>query len=134
VTALPADDRLEILALYARYCHASDTNDIDRVAACFAEDCIFESAKGRYEGRAAVRAFAAQLAAEMPGQRHQTTDHLIEPIAQRPDAARGRAYYTFSLVREGRLATVVTGVYENEFAKLGGRWYIQRHLGLPDRS
>jgi hypothetical protein len=70
----------------------------------------------------------------MPGQRHQTSDALIEPVPGDRKRARGRAYYTFSRLREGRLETVLTGVYETEFMEEGGRWRIDRFRGVPDRS
>jgi SnoaL-like domain len=129
---LSADDRLEILGLYARYCHGFDTADSDAVAACFSEGCVFQTGRKTHEGRQAVRSYVAELAAELPGQRHQTSDALIEEIPGRPDAAHGRAYYFFSQVLEGRLVPIMTGVYESEFARVDGRWVIDRHRGIAD--
>src|SRR5207237_1313918 len=100
--------------------------DADLVADCFAEDCVYETGRKTHEGREAVRRYVGELADEMPGQRHQTTDALIEAVPGRADAARGRAYYVFSLVDDGHLRTVLTGAYENEFVKVDGGWRIQR--------
>jgi uncharacterized protein (TIGR02246 family) len=130
---LSAEARLDILGLYARYCHGFDTADSDMVASCFTEDCVYETGRATHRGRAAVRRYVAELAAEMPSQRHQTTDALVQAIPGQPGRARGRAYYTFSVITDGTLTTVLTGVYENEFLEVDGRWHIHRHRGLADR-
>jgi hypothetical protein len=91
---LSADDRLEILGLYARYCHGFDLADSEAVAACFSADCVYRTGRATHRGREAVRRYVAELAAELPGQRHQTTDALVEELPGRPDAARGRASST----------------------------------------
>ena len=59
---LSADDRLDIMELFARYSWAIDLADASEVAACFATDGYFDHLwQGRVQGHAAIIANLEQL-------------------------------------------------------------------------
>ena len=92
LAAVSTADQLEIQELVSRYNVAIDRSDVDGWLACFTEDGSFQGVAGRYEGLAAVRAFAEDLTtsdewAPYRPMRHWTTNFIIEYDGG-PDAAR----------------------------------------------
>ncbi|MGH8220470.1 MAG: nuclear transport factor 2 family protein [Steroidobacteraceae bacterium] len=84
-----AQDRTEIVELYARYSWALDTGDTDAYVALFTEDGeateetrggTVETYKGHEEIRRLVRKFHDR--ADFPGHQHQMAQFLFEPDPQ----------------------------------------------------
>lgn len=82
-----AVDRMDILQLFARYCHIVDDCTWDKLPEVFAEDAVFdysslgETVQGRRTRMNGVREFMDFLTATMagmgPGLTHFMTNHLI---------------------------------------------------------
>ena len=80
-------DRMDILQLFAKYCHIVDDCTFDRLPEVFAEDAVLdysslgETVQGRRTRMSGVREFMEFLTATMagmgPGLTHFMTNHLI---------------------------------------------------------
>ena len=131
-----ARDRAEIADLMARYLFAMDYHDADAYAACFTEDGVLDYAMGTLEGREAIRAEAHTFAAKI-GEvfkdwqgRPAKLRHLVHQKAIRIDGDRawntGLWWEMTNGGPEGSLATPSVGTYEDELARVAGRWLFRR--------
>lgn len=114
--ALSTADRLEILELVARYNHAIDSGDGPGWADTFTEDGVFETARGKTEGRDALAKFVEGFATNMPGARHWNNNHVIEADG---DGATHTCY--LMLLRPGADPASTTR-YVDRLVKVGGAW------------
>ena len=120
---LSADDRLEIAATIARYCHATDAGDGAATAAEYTEDALLEVV-GAFQARG--RDAIAQIGA-MPNKPR----HWVNNIAIHGHASEARAVVSFAAVPAGG-SVAATGRYESVLSKqLDGRWKIaeKRYTG-----
>ena len=120
---LSADDRLAILELDARYCHAADGGDIDALLDLFTEDGGIERGGALVRGREGFAALAGQLAARYRMLRHWTANHVTDGDG---DAAAHRCYWLTIHLVDGRLAILGTGTYEDELVKTAAGWQFRR--------
>ena len=120
--------RVEIVELFARYCHSVDHGEADAWAALFAPDGSFEVAGVmRLEGAEQLRSMPGVVANHGEGKwRHQVTNLAIEPGAE-VDTASVRAYGLVTDWREGGKPVSFTD-YEILLRRLGGAWRIQTLL------
>ncbi len=141
-------DRAEIEDLMARYLFAIDYHDWDAYVATFAEDGEITFASGSFKGREAIREAVTRFA-EGIGRFYHTEDgqpaklrHIVlqTVIRVEGDRAWGRSQW-LEMANHGpgdepKIGTY--GVYEDEFAKVDGRWLIARRNVLnefiPNRS
>lgn len=114
-------DREEIRTLPVRYCHCVWQKDLDGYANLFTEDGSFgtnDPTLPRAQGRAALRAMiGGQLDVSKP--RPFIHNHVVELLG--PDRAKGTCYVEVRLLREGK-KWLLTGWYNDEYAKVGGEW------------
>jgi len=131
-----AQDRAEIEDLMARYLFAMDYHDCDAYAECFTEDGVLDYAMGRLEGREAIRAEARVFkdkVGEIFRDWHGNPAKLRHTIGQQAIRIEGdRAWNTgfwWEMTNggpEGSVATPSFGTYEDELARVGGRWLFRR--------
>jgi uncharacterized protein (TIGR02246 family) len=114
--------RESIRDLVARYNANGDSGRFDPMLELFAEDAVLEVPGRRLEGRAAIRAFLAGVAAGEGGRprvrvlRHFTATLQID--LEDEGAARGRCYY--QVLTEKGLDH--WGRYVDRYRREGGRW------------
>lgn len=133
-------DQLEIQELVTRYNHAIDHGDVETWVDCFTGDAAFEGVAGRYEGRAALRAFAVDLTsgpdwAGYRPMRHWTTNVVVDYDGG-PEAARMRADHLLVRAEDGGMKLLVMAVYRDRLRRDGGRWRFAERVvevlgGLP---
>ena len=127
-----ARDRAEIEDLMARYLFALDYNDLDTFIATFTDDAVFDFARGRIEGKAAildaVRTFKARI-----GEHYKDEDgnpavlrHVLAHTAIRIEGNRAwtRAQW-FEMANDGpgkSLKMGTFGIYEDKLERVDGRW------------
>ena len=114
-------DREEIRTLPVRYCDRVWQKDPDGYAKLFTEDGWFatnDPKLPRAEGRANLsKMIAEQATAANP--RPFIHNHVVELLG--PDRAKGTCYVEVRLMREGK-KWLLTGWYNDEYAKVGGEW------------
>jgi hypothetical protein len=95
---LSVEDRLDIEELFARYCWALNTGDIDGVLACFTADGFLEHPpQGRFNGHAAIRAIVEELWYARPGWfvgRQHLANHFL--MQRAGEGVRVKAYWTIA--------------------------------------
>lgn len=112
---------MDIRSSLVELCAGFNAHDLDRIMACFADDCVLEMPRGsapwgaRFEGRDAVRAALAARFAGLPDVHYGDAEHFVDAAAATgisrwlltgttPDGARrevrGCDFYTF---RDGRV-------------------------------
>jgi uncharacterized protein (TIGR02246 family) len=124
-------DRLDILELFARYCHAVDSRDPDAVVDCFTEDGLFDSSlTGPHRGRAEIRERIERGRARPPDwQRH----FLLNPIIELDgDRATFRAYMLITWIKNDRTTLRATGHYHGTVVRDGDRWRFQERYMVAD--
>ena len=122
---LSAEDRVEILDAYGRYCHAFDSGDAQTAAALFAEDGRFAYVGSRdFAGREAIAALFERRHAGAPGIRHLVSGIVVEPS---PEGASGRAYVVVLRMGPGEPLRVITiGQYDDLWVRLAEGWRLKR--------
>jgi hypothetical protein len=137
-----AADRAEIEELMARYLFAIDYFDWDAYVATFAKDGELEFASGTYKGHAAIREAVTRFAVGI-GRVYHTEDgkpailrHVIlqSSIRVEGDRAWARSLW-LEMANHGpgdepKIGTY--GLYEDELAKVDGRWLFARRRVLNE--
>jgi len=124
------EDIEEIKKLKARYCEACDggwdgcaSHDYEKIVALFAPDGIWDGGVyGRREGREAIRDYY-QHNPEVPFAFHLLTNPIVEVDG---DHATGRWHLLICLTPADRSATLVGGVFDDEYARTAEGWRIKR--------
>ena len=112
-----------IRELYNRYAISWDDDHPEDFAACFTPDAVFESARGRFAGRAAIIGNMANVNRALGStrkQRHLTANVSIELHG---DRAVGSAYFIYCVGCEGKTELTAFGTYRDELCKIDGRWF-----------
>lgn len=117
------EDRAEIIDLCSRYNYTVDQADGAGWADTFTGDGVFHGPAGHAEGREALIAFCAQLAAAFPGGMHFTDNHLFELDG---DTCRHKCFLDFKVPSaDGGVSSTLLG-YEDIIVKQDGAWLFQR--------
>ena len=136
------EDRAEIEDLMARYLFAIDYNDWDSYVETFAPDGVLEFASGTSKGRDAIRAMVTKFA-EGIGRFYHTEDgkpaklrHVVLQSMIRVEGNRawGRTLW-LEMANHGPMDTMkmgTYGIYEDEFKKVDGQWFIARRNVLNE--
>lgn len=116
----------------ARYLFALDFFDADAYAETFAEDGVLDWAMGTVEGREAIRAEAAGMKegmAKVFGDaikvRHFVTNIAISVDGDRA-ATRAAWFEAYDSGPDRSPVMGTFGHYEDELARIGGRWLFRR--------
>lgn len=137
-----AKDRAEIEDLMARYLLAMDYNDFDTYAETFTEDGELEFASGTATGRANIRATAkgfkeriATIYVDEQGN-PAVLRHVLAHTAMRIEGDRAwvRAFW-YEMANNGpanSLKMGTFGIYEDELARVDGRWLFTKRRILND--
>jgi hypothetical protein len=135
-------DRAEIEDLMARYLFAIDYFDWDAYVGTFAPDGELEFASGISKGRGAIRTAVTNFSKGI-GRFYHTADgnpaklrHVILQSAIRVEGDRAWArslWLEMANHGEGDQPKIGTyGAYEDEFARIDGKWLIKRRNVLND--
>ncbi|HSQ96477.1 MAG TPA: nuclear transport factor 2 family protein [Croceibacterium sp.] len=137
-----AEDRAEIEDLMARYLFAIDYFDWDSYVETFAPDGELTFASGTSKGRDAIRAAVTSFSSRI-GQFYHTEDgkpaklrHVVLQSSIRVEGthAWGRTLWV-EMANHGPGDTMkmgTYGIYEDEFVKLGGHWFIAKRNVLNE--
>jgi hypothetical protein len=137
-----AEDRAEIEDLMSRYLFAIDYNDWDSYVETFAPDGVLEFASGVSKGRDAIRKNVTDFAAGI-GKFYHTEDgkpaklrHVVlqSSIRVEGNKAWGRTLWV-EMANHGPKDTMkmgTYGIYEDEFSKIDGHWFIQKRNVLNE--
>jgi ketosteroid isomerase-like protein len=115
------EDVEAIRALKARYCLAVDERDEEAWAALFTADAVWDGGEfGRYQGRAAIRAFFRDIPRTLSFAVHYVTNPLVEVDG---DRARGTWYLlepcTFT---DGARGVLGAARYDERYVREGDGW------------
>jgi hypothetical protein len=137
-----AQDRAQIEDLMARYLFAIDYADWDSYVETFATDGTIEFASGKATGRPAIRDLVVKFD-EGIGRFYHTEDgkraklrHVVLQSMIRVEGAHawGRTLWV-EMANHGPMDTMkmgTYGIYEDEFKKVNGEWFIARRNVLNE--
>jgi uncharacterized protein (TIGR02246 family) len=127
------DDKRELRELALRYARACDTHDAAEFAAIFTEDGEIVSPGHTMTGRDQIVAVVPTALKSM----YLLTKHIVQNDLAwvDGDTARGETYCTahhLTKASDGKASDYIMSiVYDNQFRKVGGRWYFShRKLNL----
>ena len=135
-----AEDRAEIENLMSVYIYALDLKDPDAYVGTFTEDGVINHAGGIERGRAEIREFIENNAAnarramenrDRSKPRPIPSRHLIDNLELHinGDTATGRAYWSSMSVDENRQPHISEyGFYEDEYRRVNGKWLFSKRL------
>jgi hypothetical protein len=89
---------------------------------------VFDSAQAQPTGTDALCAFAEGFAAQLPGARHWTNNHVIDGDG---DSATHTCYLNLIQSKDGG-KTIATGLYRDELKKVKGQWRFTRRTVRTD--
>jgi uncharacterized protein (TIGR02246 family) len=124
--ASAAEEKDAIREVMARYCHALDACQFDKVAALFAPDGEWTTNYGAARGRDEIQALLDSVVpkpGEGPQRKHYITNILITLDG---DTARSHSDYLVVRESENGLLPVMGGAYKDTFVKRDGTWYFAR--------
>jgi ketosteroid isomerase-like protein len=84
----PREAAMDMRATLTELCEAFNAHDVDRIMACFADDCVLEMPRGsqpwgtRCEGRQAVRAALAGRFQGLPDVHYGDDEHFVDAGAE----------------------------------------------------
>ncbi|WP_433506583.1 nuclear transport factor 2 family protein [Pseudonocardia halophobica] len=129
--------RAEIENTLGRAAWGYDENDVDLIAAQFAETATMTMQIGRdgdtigpFDGREAIRKLHADsLAAQTDQRRHNISNLVI--VKETADSASTTSNLTLLSVEGGAIRVLSSGWYRDELVKQGDTWLIaSRHIYL----
>jgi hypothetical protein len=128
-TKLSAEDRLDIMELFAKYAWAIDSGDADGVLQCFAEDALLDHLwQGKMVGHEKIRRAFEELWYDRPswwiGRQHLANHFVMEPESE---GARVKAFFSILQYNVEYRTNFVFGIgtWDNFCTKRNGRWVFQ---------
>jgi len=120
LTALTADDRLEIHELYTRYSLAEEAADVDGVLAFFTEDGSVETPAVLFQGKEQLR---KMILGQYTMFKKHNARHVNFSLTMSVEADRVRSQCSFFMVSfEDNPKIVATGCYNDILRKENGTW------------
>jgi len=123
-------DRLLIIERITRYCWGFDERQIDKLAACFTDDAVWEGnvlgkiSIGPFKGRDAIMNFLADFWPHQHDQRrHLALNHLIEE--QTAETATSWSYLLLMGSKGEKVSLETSGFYKVRYRKEEGQWKIE---------
>lgn len=136
---LSAQDRFDILELYARYAHLIDTGESDKWAGLFTPDGTFSIRAGagapdrEFHGTADLAAFCRKHYQQYYGERKLRHGAYNIVVTETENGAEGTAYAMVLLVGNGQpAATRNTGRYVDQLARGAHGWQFRSRTYLSD--
>jgi hypothetical protein len=132
---LTADDRLEIMELFARYAWGIDLADKEMALSAFADDAFFDHLwQGKVQGHAAILKNLEELWYDRQhwwyGRQHLFNHFIMEPVAleTREDGARVRTFFQILQhnVDYGTNFVFGIGTRDDVCVKRGGKWLFRQ--------
>jgi uncharacterized protein (TIGR02246 family) len=121
---IPAEDRLAIQDLMARYAWALDTGDDEAYAQLFTTDGVFIERGESFKGRNTLAAHVRELFAVMrPGNRHHNTQLLFESGDANRCVIRSYSSHIYEPEPGAPKVVRMQGFYRDVCVKLDGAWY-----------
>jgi len=125
----PTDDRLAIHELVAAYGDAVSRNDPVDWGATWAEDAVWELPNipelGTMVGRKSIVENWIEAMKPLP---LNVNIQTLGGLKIEGDTAVGRTWASETVVYDADTSLVATGLYDDEFVKIDGRWYFQRRV------
>lgn len=126
---LSAEDRLDIIELFAKYAWAINSGDAEGVLQCFTEDASLDHLwQGKMHGHAEIRRAFEELWYDRPswwiGRQHLANHFLI---TREGDGARVKAFYSILQFNVEYRTNFVFGIgtWDNYCVKRNGTWLFQ---------
>ncbi|MEI9964277.1 MAG: nuclear transport factor 2 family protein [Caulobacteraceae bacterium] len=129
---LSAEDRLDILDLFARYSWGIDLADKELVLSCFTDDSFFDHLwQGRVQGRAAILKNLESLWYDRQswwyGRQHLFNHQLVEPITTEAGEPGARVKSFFQILQHnvdyGTNFVFGIGTRDDTLVKRDGQWF-----------
>lgn len=131
----PTDDRLAIHELVTTYGDAVSRQNAEEWGAVWAEDAVWEIPGypnlDHVEGREAIVAGWVEAMKPLPMNINIQT---LGALTVTGDAATGRTYASELVTDDKGKTHTATGLYEDDFVKLDGRWYFKKRVYTPLHS
>lgn len=129
---LTLEDRLAIGEAIARYCHCVDRGRWDEFPELFTADGSLDlrPLMGVYEGRDAIRAGFCDMLKTVPITMRHLTSNLV--VTGAGDRAHAECYVLAITSGEGMPTQQMTGFYDDELVRDGGRWRFRSRRIQPD--
>jgi hypothetical protein len=134
---LSSEDRLSIQNLYARYCAYLDTGNIEAWSQCFTEDGVFDTYQS-WAGRKTILEYGKKVLAGRADKPWMNGQHWNSNLIVEGDGAQARAICYLlvagKLRTNGEFAINIQGTYEDDLAKIDGRWLFKHrkvHFDTP---
>jgi ketosteroid isomerase-like protein len=126
VAIVDASDHEEIRKLLARYCHATDSGDVEAFVGVFAPTASIRMAVTgeTFDGIAAIRALIDERVEKNRELRHITTNESITVGASGEVASCVSYVQEYRQGHDGMPVLRWIGKYVDEFVKIGGEWLI----------
>lgn len=121
MSKLTADDRAEIVELFARYAWAGDTGDVDGYVSLFTEDGIFDGVSGYYEGREGQTRLVEEMKVgpRSRGIQHWVSNSVFDGTAEEC-VVKSMCFAPRRI--ENEHAIVFVGYYVDTCVKVDGAW------------
>jgi len=132
---LSAQDRVDVMALIARYAHCLDAGDIDGYLANFTPEAVIEWANGRAEGVDAIREWVTSLMRGGIGATPARVRHVVglPDIDGAGERCTARTFVIIlSVDRDGRPGVASAGSYADAIVKTPGGWRFERRVMAAD--
>jgi hypothetical protein len=132
--ALSADDRLAILDLVHRFDHAINQLDQAAAGAMFTAQGALHTPKGAMQGREAIVAYFKAVEHMAKGNRHLTSNVVIDEVDPAPTASKTARAYSYRLLVKASAPTalVASGTIEDELTLENGHWRFASRKFLMD--
>jgi len=122
-------DQRRIREVLAAYCHRCDDGDFTTLADLFAPEGAFVYRGEVASGRSAVeRWFEAAQGRPSQRGRHLTVNTVVD---LQGDRAKVLSDFLFLRCVDGTVTPAVVGRYQDDFARVGGQWLIERREVQP---
>jgi hypothetical protein len=125
---MSADDRLDIMELFARYSWAYDCSDAAAYSATFAPDGVLEAFGGEAaRGREAIATFVAALIASERGDNdwQHYNGHFVFEAGADEDSCTVYNYWNLLQSKDGPSVRSF-GYYVSDCVRIGGEWLLKR--------
>lgn len=126
--ALNAEDKLEIMELCYRFDNAMNVSDSSMALDLFAKDAKLQSPKGTAVGHPALKEYLKAVEAMAKGNRHLTSNIMIEGGNERAHASSYRILHKASAPP----MLLATGTIEDTLVKIDGEWKFQERRFYMD--